>query len=78
MSVCQNSFKSNNGGGIVRDKSTISFSKHTHASFLGNVADNGGAIHSTENSSILFEENSMVHFTNNHARNHGGTIYTSA
>jgi len=45
--------KNNNGGGIVSDKSlTVKFSKHTHASFLGNVADNGAAMHSTENSRL--------------------------
>jgi len=76
--ICGNTvFKDNKGGSIfITDHSKISFNKYSNVSFLNNVAINGGAIQSMNNSCISFESAFVATFRGNRATIDGGAIHS--
>ena len=70
-------FKSNigrEGGGILAYKSTMFFS-NSSVTFIGNIADNGGAINLKEGSYIRISDTTNISLLENKARYYGGGIF---
>ena len=64
-------------GGVMHFtyKSKISFSEFTNVKFKKNSAINGGALFASDDSTICFEGNALVTFTENIAGRNGGAVY---
>ena len=73
--------KDNNGGGIYTDHSSVEFAENSQVTFNNNTADgSGGAIHSSNYSTVLFKMASIIIFTENSATyfGGGGAIYSKS
>ena len=74
-SFIHNNTEHDHGGAIIFDDSNISFKGNFTALFRNNRALRGGAMFSSHNSSVSFEEFSVVMFNNNIAIQDGGALY---
>ena len=63
------------GGAIFSHSSCIIVQQHSSVQFIMNVADLGGALHTTTNSHLEFHNNYMITFYNNEASSFGGAVY---
>ena len=72
MNLQDSNFYHNKGTPIYLSNQTLLIDGNNE--FFENMAENGGGIHISDNSTVVFKENAVVYFTNNKA-NYGGAIY---
>ena len=68
----------NNATGLLAYRTVISVNSNSTSIFHNNSGIDGGGLAMYGESYLVFEENSLLHFTNNSANHRGGAIFVSA
>ena len=69
------SITNNNATGLLAYRTVILVNSNSASVFHNNTGIDGGGLAMYENSYLVFEENSLLNFTNNMAQQRGGAIY---